>query len=96
MQALRSTATVVMRELLSAQPNTPDKLTFAWRIAAGPGMGRAAKIAWTGDGVLRVQARSETWHREIVRGRPVILERLRQLLGPNVVRALVVEARNKT
>ena len=96
MQPLRSTATVVMRELLSAQPNTPDKMTFAWRIAAGPGMGRAARIAWTGDGVLYVRARSETWRREIARGRPVILERLRQLLGPTVVRALVVEARDKS
>ncbi len=96
MQALRSTATTVMRDLLATQPNTPEKIACAWRIAAGPGLDRAAAVAWTGDGVLRVQARSETWRREIARSKSVIVDRMRQLLGPGVVRALVVESKEKS
>ena len=76
--------------MLSAQPDTPQKVTFAWQIAAGPAMGRAADVTWS-EGVLRIRARSESWRREIARGKPVILERLKQLLGPGVVRKLVVE-----
>jgi len=94
MDALHSTATTALGMLLSEQPNTREKIAFAWQIVAGPAMSRAAQVVWTGDGVLRVRARSESWRREIVRGEPMILDRLRQVLGRGVVRKLIVESRN--
>ena len=92
MDALQSTATTALRSMLSGQPNTPAKVTFAWQIAAGPAISRASTATWSADGVLRVEARSESWRREIARGRPVILERLKQLLGPDLVRTLKVDS----
>ena len=91
MDALQSTATTALRLLLAHQPNTPAKMAFAWQIAAGPAMSRASTAGWSGDGVLRVRARSESWRREIARSRPVLLERVRQLVGVDVVRTLAVE-----
>lgn len=90
MDALRSTATTVLRDLLSAQPDSPAKVTCAWQVAAGPAMGRASTVTRSADGVVRVVARTESWRREIARSRPILLERLRQLLGPDGVRTLVV------
>jgi hypothetical protein len=88
MESLQQTSTRVLQHLLSAQPTTPGKVLFAWRIAAGPALGRAATTEWSEDGTLRVRARDEAWLREIRRARPIIMERLTQLLGPHVVRKL--------
>ena len=92
MDALRSTATAALRALLSTQPNTPEKMLFAWRIAAGPAMARAASVAWSAERGLRVRPRSDTWRREIVRARPVIVERLGQLVGADLARRFAVDA----
>jgi len=90
MNPLRSTATAVLRDLLSTQPNTSEKMEFAWRIAAGPAMARAATVDWSVDRGFRVQPRSDTWRREILRARPVLTERLGQLVGDDVARRLVI------
>jgi hypothetical protein len=76
--------------LLIDQPTSAAKVTFAWRIAAGAAMVRATEVAWSPDGTLRVRARDAAWRREIQHARSVIAERLRYLLGPDVVRAIVV------
>jgi predicted nucleic acid-binding Zn ribbon protein len=86
---VRHTADAVLRDLLSRQPDTPAKVTFAWRIAAGPALARAGTTSWT-DGVLRVEAPSVAWQREIARARPVIAERLNHVLGPGVVTSIEV------
>ena len=95
MEPLNSTATRALRTLLAGQPTTEAKVTFAWQIAAGPALGRAATVSWSGDGVLRVSARTAAWCQEIRRARPVIAERLTSLLGPDVVRRLVIDTEDK-
>ena len=80
-----------MRDILDRQPTTPGKVAFAWQLAAGPALGRAGTPDWSADGTLRVRARDQAWLREIRRARPIITERLRQLLGPDAVRKLVIE-----
>lgn len=77
--------------MLSTQPETPAKLTFAWQVAAGPAIGRATTVTKLDDGRLHVLARSDAWRREIARGRPMLVERLRQLLGADAIRGLVIE-----
>lgn len=89
-ERIDATATRALQALLAGQPNTPAKVAFAWRIAAGAAFARAADVDWSADGTLRVRARSTAWRREITRARPLILERLTALLGPDVVRRLVV------
>ena len=91
MESLNSTATNALRALLDTQPTTAAKVAFAWQIAAGPALGRAASTSWSSDGILRVSARTDAWRQEIRRARPVILERLRQLLGPEVVRTVAID-----
>jgi hypothetical protein len=92
MEPLRDTATDAVGRALSDQPTTVAKVTFAWQVAAGAAMARAARVVWTGDGTLRLLPRDATWQREIQRARPVVVGRLTQLLGPDVVRAIVIES----
>jgi len=91
MHPVRDTAGAVLRTLLHDQPTTPAKVMFAWQMAAGATLSRVTECAWTEDGTLRVRARSAAWQREIRFARPMIAERLRQFLGADVVRKIVVE-----
>jgi hypothetical protein len=91
MEPLQRTAARALGELLHKQPTTPAKVAFAWQLAAGPALGRAGAVEWSDDGTLRIRARDETWLREIRRSRPIVLERMTELLGPGVVRKIVIE-----
>jgi hypothetical protein len=88
---LDRTAVGALRLLLDAQPTTGAKVTFAWTIAAGPGLARAADVSWSETGTLRVRPRTDAWRQEIVRARPVIANRLASLLGPGVVGRISVD-----
>jgi len=90
MESLQQTAARVLGPLLSAQPLSPGKVAFAWTLAAGSTLGRAGIPSWTPDGTLRIRARSAAWRTEIERARPMVAERLNQLLGPAVVRRIIV------
>jgi predicted nucleic acid-binding Zn ribbon protein len=92
MQSLQGAAGRALEHLLAQQPTTPAKVTCAWRIAAGPALGRAALAQWRDDGTLSVRARSAAWLSELRRARPIIAERMTRLLGPDVVKRLVIEA----
>jgi hypothetical protein len=92
MEALDVTAARALRDMLAAQPTTPAKIKFAWTIAAGQALARHATIAWTGDGRLHVHAESDAWRREILRAKTILSARLTQLLGPDVVHSIAVEA----
>src|SRR5512134_337096 len=90
-EPLNRSATRAIQTLLGGQPNTAAKVAFAWTIAAGTALGRASTPTWSTDGTLVVRAASEHWRRELDRARPLIVERLRDLLGPDVVRKVVVK-----
>ena len=90
MISVRDTATSALRALLVDQPTTAAKVAFAWQIAAGAAMVRAAEVAWSPDGTLRVGARDAAWRREIQRARAVLARRLDDLLGPDIVHTIVV------
>jgi hypothetical protein len=90
MNALRDTATHVLSVMLAGQPDTPAKVEFAWRVAAGPALARAATVSWGDDRILVVRAHSPEWRREIARARPIIATRLGHLLGPGTVKTIRV------
>lgn len=90
MQSLNSTAGEVLRHLLASQPTTPAKVAFAWRMAAGGTLGRAGEPAWR-DGVLVVRASTDAWKKEMKRAAPMLLARVRELVGNDVVRRIVIE-----
>ncbi len=91
MHSVRDTATAVLRDLLASQPTTAAKVTFAWRIAAGPALARAADTSWTSDGILRLTPVDAAWRRELTRARAMLVDRLASLLGPDVVRAITID-----
>ena len=63
---------------------TPGKLQFAWRAAVGPALARASSVELRGARVV-VHMSSPEWAREIERSRPITLQRLRPLLGRDVI-----------
>jgi hypothetical protein len=79
-----------MRLLLDEQPLTDAKVRFAWTMAVGPALSRAATVSFA-DGVLHVRAKSTAWCDELRRARPVMRQRLAQLLGDGVVQTIVIE-----
>jgi hypothetical protein len=91
MERVQSTATRALQDLLNRQPTTPAKVAFAWQMAAGPALGRAGRVVWSETGTLHVHARDAAWLREIRRARSIIAERMSQLLGPDVVRRIVID-----
>ena len=90
MESLNITATRALQTLLASQPASAGKVAFTWQIVAGPAIARASTIAWD-RGTLRVRPSTAAWRREIVRVKPILFDRLRHMLGPDVIRALVVE-----
>ena len=75
--------------VLRKAPYTPEKLTFAWRLAVGPPIARVTTVTLEGN-VLRVHVNNAVWRREVERSAGLISRRLADLLGPDVVRCLDV------
>jgi hypothetical protein len=88
-ERLDDTAPRALRLALAQQPNSPGKVLFAWTLAAGPALSRAATASWV-DGTLHLVAKSETWRRELLHARPQLIGRLEFLLGPGIVRKLAI------
>jgi hypothetical protein len=78
--------------LLRDAPLSGGKVTFAWNAAVGPAVQRATSVHLEG-GVLMVDASSPEWAREVLRSTPIILRRLRQLLGEETVGGITVRTR---
>ncbi len=64
-------------------------MLFAWTLAAGPALSRAATASWA-DETLHLAPKSETWRRELLHARPELIARLEFLLGPGIVRKLAI------
>jgi hypothetical protein len=90
MKRLDQGAVSALKTLLDGQPTTAAKVSFAWAIAAGPTLARAATVTWSANGTLDVVARTEVWRQEIVRARPLIARRVAELVGPDTVRRIVI------
>ena len=91
MERLDRTAVRAVRTLIAPQPVTEAKVAFAWAIAAGPALARAATVSWS-DGTLSVEASTEAWRRELARAKPMLIERIASVLGPDVVQAITIVA----
>jgi predicted nucleic acid-binding Zn ribbon protein len=90
MESLHATATHALRRLLDEQPTTPAKIVFAWRMAAGAALARGAEPEWR-DGVLVLRARTDAWRKELRHARPILTARVQELVGPDVVKKIVIE-----
>jgi predicted nucleic acid-binding Zn ribbon protein len=89
MRPLAHIVPMALTHLLHDAPLSQGKVGFAWRAAVGGALGRATKVRLEGT-VLLVEATSTQWSREVMRSSPVILTRLRELLGPGIVERIEV------
>jgi predicted nucleic acid-binding Zn ribbon protein len=93
MQGLGSLPALVLPALLARAPLTPEKVTFVWGLAVGSAIARAT-TATLSETVLTVRTGEATWAREVERSRALILARVQQLLGPELVRSIVIKQLN--
>jgi predicted nucleic acid-binding Zn ribbon protein len=89
-QPLHAIAAQVLAETIRRQPASKERTSFAWSVAVGPALARAATVELR-DRVLIVRPRDARWAREIGRATDTILSRLRALLGPGSVEAIDIE-----
>lgn len=89
MQPFQSFATGVLAEVIRRQPASAARTTFAWSVAAGPALARAATVD-ARNGTLFITPKDARWSREIERARDTILQRVQHLLGADAVRAIVI------
>jgi hypothetical protein len=80
----------VLAEVLRRQPPSAARTALAWQIAVGPALARVTNVELS-DGQLIVRSPDARWTVEIARARGIVLERLRELLGPDSVREVRVE-----
>jgi predicted nucleic acid-binding Zn ribbon protein len=85
----------VLAEILRKAPLTPEKVSFAWRSAVGPAIGRVSTVRLGEDGALHVTVTEEHWGPAIRKSSSLILKRLAALLGPDVATRLVTTASKK-
>lgn len=86
MDSSGSIADRVLPALLRAQPLTPEKVQFAWRVSVGAAIDRATQVRLAG--ATLVVSGEPTWLKEIERSRALILRRLQRMLGESVIRTL--------
>lgn len=77
----------VLAQIVRDAPLSPGKVDFAWRTSVGAATARASAVRLEGH-VLLVDAQSPQWASAIMRASPVILSRLRELLGRDTVKEI--------
>jgi predicted nucleic acid-binding Zn ribbon protein len=92
MQPIAAALPETVRRLLRQGEMSQGKLEFAWGTAVGPAIERATSVRLS-DGIIEVKAADPAWRRELRHSQPMILRRLQDLLGPDVVRTVRVVSR---
>jgi predicted nucleic acid-binding Zn ribbon protein len=59
-------------------------------MVAGPALARASTAVWSNAGTLYVRAQSDAWRKELRRASPILMSRLGDLLGKDVIRRIEV------
>lgn len=89
MLPIQNLTTGVLAEMIRRQPASKEKTRFVWQMAVGPAIAKVTTVDLT-NGVLTVRCGDERWMSEIKRARPLIISRLQQMLGPDVVRRIAL------
>ena len=88
---VKNVATTVLAEIIRRQPPSAERTKFAWTVAAGAELARAATVTLDGDTFI-IRAKDVHWAREITRASDLVLLRLQQLLGRDAVREIRVSS----
>lgn len=82
----------MVTDIIRKAPLSPEKVSFAWRMAVGPATARVTSVELTDTGRLQVTAGDQHWAREVQRSSRVILSRLAHMLGADVVKEISTAA----
>jgi hypothetical protein len=78
----------VLAEVIKKAPLTPEKVAFAWRLAVGPGVGKATTVTLDAQGVLHVKANTPAWTAAVRKSTSMIHRRMNELLGQGIVKSI--------
>jgi predicted nucleic acid-binding Zn ribbon protein len=92
MRPLNSAIPGALAALLRSTPHSAGKVALAWRAAVGPAIERVTAVKLEG-GTLLVDAADAHWAREVARSTPIVLARLQDLLGREMVTNLQVRSK---
>ncbi len=74
----------VLTLMIRRQPLTPEKVAFAWRMAAGAAVARASRVDLRPDGTLLVVVDDPRWRQEIEKALGMLRPKLIALLGDDL------------
>ena len=78
----------VVAAIVRKAPLTDEKVTFAWRLAVGPAIGKATTVRLGSNGTLHVSAESPAWGDAIAKSLGLIRSRLAHFLGEETVKRI--------
>jgi predicted nucleic acid-binding Zn ribbon protein len=82
----------LIASIVRPAPICAEKVSFAWRASVGPAVANVTSAVLDANGVLTVTTPDVAWRREVQRSSRLIQHRLEAMLGPDVVRSIVVTA----
>jgi predicted nucleic acid-binding Zn ribbon protein len=82
----------VVEDVVRKAPLTADKVTFAWRVAVGPAVGKASSARLGENGTLYITCDSPAWTAAVRKSTSLIHQRLETLLGAGTVKAIQFNA----
>lgn len=85
MDTFRQVLPKMLAPAVRQAPLTPEKVSFAWRTAAGTAIARVTSVSLGDGGVLTVTIHDAHWAREVHRLRHDLLRGLEPWLGAGVV-----------
>jgi predicted nucleic acid-binding Zn ribbon protein len=84
MQPISQVLPRALVEMVRQAPLSAGKVDFAWRTAVGAPMARVTAVCLE-EGTLLVETQSAQWSAAVMRASPMILSRLRSMLGDDAV-----------
>ena len=92
MDALHSFMSPAIARIVRPAPLSTEKVLFAWRMAVGAALARVSRVLLNEDRELVATLDDARWRPELDRSADIILGRVQQLLGDDVVERLVLRS----
>ena len=90
MHSVQNLAAGALSEVLRQGPLSTGKIQLAWRAAVGGALAKVTTVRFQEPDVVEVTAADQRWRKELERSKPIILDRLKALLGSSAVTRVVV------
>ncbi len=85
MRILRDLMPGVLHTIVRGAPPSVERTAFAWRMAVGASIDRVSHVSLAPSGRLLVRFDDRHWKKEVERSLPLVIERMKSLLGAESV-----------